>query len=55
VVWIVHTLLRYGPPFAVYLWQRRVQPAPVTRPVPSVLNLPVAAPPALPQTAPSAK
>jgi hypothetical protein len=54
--WVVESILRYGPPFAVYLFQRWPQPVAASGPAaPAVLRLPVATRTALPQAAPAAK
>jgi glycosyl transferase family 87 len=43
--WVLESVLRYGPPFAVYLWQRWPQPVPVARDsAPSVVRIPDASP-----------
>jgi glycosyl transferase family 87 len=54
--WILESLLRYGPPFAVYLMQQWPHPVSVIgHSAPSVIRIPVAKQVAVPQTAPAAK
>jgi hypothetical protein len=52
--WILESLLRYGPPFAVYVLQRWPASA-VGHSAPSVVRVPVANQVAVPQRAPAAK
>jgi glycosyl transferase family 87 len=54
--WILESLLRYGPPFAVYVWQQWPEPVSVVgHSAPSVARIPVATQAAMPQPAPAAK